>query len=61
MLEITPIVGIFDDDNGDCLDMIKLPTVTVYKGKGINLDATCDDAERLALEHYNEKNQEDTK
>ena len=36
------------------LDMIKLPSVTVYKGKGFNLDATCKDAEKIALEHYNE-------
>ena len=61
MLEITPIVGIFDDDDGNCLDMIKLPTITIYKGKGLNLDATCKDAEILALEHYNENNQKDTK
>ena len=55
MLEITPVVGIFDDEDGDCLDMVKLPSVTVYKGKGFNLDATCKDAEKIALEHYNEK------
>ena len=54
ILEITPIVGIFNDE-GDCLDMIKLPSVTTYKGNGFNLDATCNDASKIALEHYESK------
>ena len=59
MLEITPVVGIFDNDEGNCFDMIKLPPITVYKGRGFNLDATCKDAEKIALEYYKEKNQDD--